>query len=100
MSANMNDEQQELQIISPHPRRVPVVLERTMDVGRTLPQNTQNNGLKTAVGLEFLQLNMHHCKSAVLNLSQTFDVGCTNIALIQEPYSYKNRIKPDGKHKK
>jgi ribonuclease HI len=49
--------------------------------------------LKTAGGLEFLQLNMHHCKSAALNLRQTFDVGCTDIAMIQEPYSYKNHIK-------
>jgi hypothetical protein len=47
---------------------------------------------KMCHGFEFLQLNMHHCKSAALNLSLTFDVGCTDIALIQEPYVYKNRV--------
>jgi hypothetical protein len=48
--------------------------------------------VKMRHGFEFLQFNMHHCKSSALNLRRTFDMGCTDIALIQEPFVYLNRV--------
>jgi hypothetical protein len=32
------------------------------------------------------------CKSSTLNLRWTFGTGCTDIALVQEPFVYKNRV--------
>ena len=43
--------------------------------------------------LEFLQLNMHHCRSASYNLRRILDDACTDVAFLQEPYVHKNKVK-------
>jgi hypothetical protein len=42
---------------------------------------------------KFIQINMHHSKAATALLSQKLATGETDIALIQEPWVYGDRIR-------
>jgi hypothetical protein len=43
------------------------------------------------------QINLHHCKAAMANISQMLlRKGQTSICLIQEPYAYKGKVKGLG----
>jgi hypothetical protein len=47
---------------------------------------TIQNVTQVRQGLEFLQLNMHHCKGAAFNIRRTFDFVSMDFAMIQEPW--------------
>ena len=52
---------------------------------------------KSATGLRclirILQCNLHHYREVISNLSQTAVEGGLDVALIQEPWQYKGRVK-------
>jgi ribonuclease HI len=113
MASHATDYQNPVPIISPHCSCMSVNLGPALVGGRTLTsqnrndpndnlghlgttRTTTNTDQRSVYGrkdLEFLQLNLHHCKSASLNLRRHFDVGCIDIALIQEPWVYRNKVK-------
>ncbi|XP_073834718.1 uncharacterized protein [Musca autumnalis] len=43
-------------------------------------------------GLRVLQINLHHCKAAAAELLLSLTDSAVDIALVQEPYLYKNRV--------
>ena len=47
---------------------------------------------KFKTGLNCLQINLHHCKAAMANLSRLAAEKQTYIVLAQEPYIYKNKV--------
>jgi hypothetical protein len=42
---------------------------------------------------EFLQFNMHHSKGASFNLRRSLDRGQIDVAILQEPWVYKSRVR-------
>src|SRR5699024_191103 len=47
-------------------------------------------------GLKVAQINLQHCRAATAALSRCLDVGQTQIALIQEPWTFKSQVKGLG----
>jgi hypothetical protein len=58
-----------------------------------IPQNLCQNRYRQTItnnfGLNFLQLNLHHCMSTAFNLRRIIDEDNTDIAMLQEPWVYK-----------
>jgi hypothetical protein len=43
--------------------------------------------------MEFVQINLHHSKAATAVLCQQLAEGMTDVALIQEPWIYRDQIR-------
>jgi hypothetical protein len=76
--------------------------ELTSISSRTVADPGHLNQCSTATGskasqwrrdFEFLQLNMHHSKGACFNLQHSLDRGLIDVALLQELWVYKSRVK-------
>jgi hypothetical protein len=78
------------------PKKKKRIFSRTVADPGHLNQGSTATGSKASKwrrDFEFLQLNMHHSKGACFNLQHSLDRGLIDVALLQELWVYKSRVK-------